>query len=95
MGGKRRSSFEVYIDMLRVVARYNPSGIGPTHLMYEANLSWDSLVEKLSHLEKQKLIKIKPGEGSRKIITITQKGRGVLSRRVLRSIDEGMKALGF
>lgn len=69
----KRSVFEIYIDVLRVIKR---GEYKPTRIMYAANLSWKPLMRILNSLIAQGLIN--EIEGKRTRYEITEKGRSVL-----------------
>ncbi|MCX8170816.1 MAG: hypothetical protein N3E47_02410 [Candidatus Bathyarchaeota archaeon] len=75
---KRRSRLEIYIDVLRIIG----CGVNkPTRIMFAANLSWKSLNEVLSDLERHGLIERRIIK-NRVLILITEKGK-----RVLRNLE--------
>ena len=71
----RRSKFEIYLDILRVISNGNHK---PTHVMYRANLSWERLKGYLKFLQTQDLVTGNSGEDGKRY-HITAKGREVLN----------------
>jgi predicted transcriptional regulator len=50
----RRSKLEMYVDILKVLAKSGPLKL--THVMYKANLNCSSLIHYLDFLVKQRLV---------------------------------------
>ena len=72
----RRSKLEMYVDILRVLARKGPLKL--THVMYKANLNCRVLKEYLDYLLKHGLVEMRiTGKGS-VVFAVTQKGITVL-----------------
>jgi predicted transcriptional regulator len=72
----RRSKLEMYVDMLRVLARKGPLKL--THIMYKANVNCSVLKEYLDFLTKQGLVEERTIGKSRVVFAITQRGITVL-----------------
>lgn len=72
--GKRRSRLEIYMDILRITG-YGVSK--PTRIMFAANISWKSLNEALTSLEKCGLIERRTVR-NHKHIFITERGKRIL-----------------
>jgi predicted transcriptional regulator len=82
-GGKqkmRRSKMEMYIDILKVMARNGPLKL--THVMYKANVNCRVLKEQLDFLLKQNLIEeqiiIKRRNKKKIRYAITERGRIII-----------------
>ncbi|MBS7606672.1 MAG: archaellum operon transcriptional activator EarA family protein [Candidatus Bathyarchaeia archaeon] len=81
---RRRSTLEIYIDILKKVSL----GVSkPTNLMYKTNLSWLSLNRALNSLVSQGLIIVVERDGKR-FYKITENGR-----RVLEQLERARKLL--
>ena len=76
----RRSKMEMYIDILKVLARNGPLKL--THVMYKANVNCSVLKANLEFLIKQNLIeeqiRVKKRNKTKISYAITDKGRTVL-----------------
>ena len=72
----RRSKLEMYVDILKVVARHGPLKL--THIMYKANVNCSVLKEYLNFLMQQNLIEEKTVGKKRIVYAITQRGITVL-----------------
>ena len=76
----RRSKLEMYIDILRVLARHGP--IKLTHIMYKANVNCSVLKGHLDFMMKRNLIEEqavgKKRSKTRIVYTITERGITVL-----------------
>jgi predicted transcriptional regulator len=72
---KRRSSFQITIDVLTVIAQGEQR---PTRIMYASNLSWKSLKSTLNHLVSKGYI-INDNFEPKKKYSITVKGRDILN----------------
>ena len=73
----RRSKLEVFVDVLRVVAREGE--IRRTRVMFKANLAWKVLRESLDLMEKTGMIKSEE-KASGVFISLTQEGYKLLQR---------------
>ena len=77
----RRSKMEMYIDILKVMARNGPLKL--THIMYKANVNCSVLKQNLDFLIQQNLIEEQitiKRRNKRKInYAITEKGRTVIN----------------
>ena len=90
----RRSKLEMYVDILKVLARHGSLKL--THIMYKANVNCSVLKEHLDFLIANNLIEEKPiGKkgGARIVYAITERGITVLRyfrelRAVLPIIEE-------
>ena len=72
----RRSKLEMYVDILKVLARVGPLKL--THIMYKANVNCSVLREYLDFLLKQNLVEERNVGKSRTVFAITQRGITVL-----------------
>jgi len=76
----RRSKMEMYIDILKVMARNGPLKL--THIMYKANLNCSVLKQNLDFLIQQNLIQeqitVKRRNKTKISYAITEKGRTVI-----------------
>ena len=72
----RRSKMEMYLDILKTLAKKGPLKL--THIMYKANVNCSVLKEYLDFLIQQNLIEEKALRKERIIYKITQKGLTVL-----------------
>jgi len=70
----RRSKLEIYVDILGAIASGN---VGPTRIMYKANISWQVLQETLDFLMSNGFL-AEELENSRRIYRLTEKGFRVL-----------------
>lgn len=87
----RRSKLEMYIDILKVLARYGPLKL--THIMYKANVNCSVLKEYLDFLISNNLVEEKTIGKKRIVYAITERGTTVLRyfrelRTVLPIIEE-------
>ena len=76
----RRSKLEIYVDVLRVLARHGPLKI--THIMYKANVNCTVLKQFLDSLVQQSLIEeqVFHKKKQQKIVyAITERGRATLN----------------
>ena len=71
----RRSSFQISVDVLRVI---NQGESKPTRIMYASNLSWNTLKKTLELLLKKDYIEDIQGSGSNKTYSITTQGINIL-----------------
>ena len=76
----RRSKLEMYIDILKVLARHGPLKL--THVMYKANVNCSVLKQYLDFLIQQNLVEEqtfrKKRNKTRVVYAITERGRTVL-----------------
>ena len=81
----RRSKLEMYIDILKVLARHGPLKL--THIMYKANINCSVLKQYLDFLMEQNLVEEKSLGKKRIVYAISERGRTVLKYfRELRTI---------
>jgi predicted transcriptional regulator len=71
----RRSTFEIRMDILRVVAE---GAVKPTHIMYRSNTSWIMMQKNLESLLAAGFM-LQAGGDARTEYSITEKGREVLA----------------
>jgi len=76
----RRSKLEMYMDVLRVLARHGPLKL--THIMYKANVNCSVLKQYLDFLIRQNLVEEqilrKKRNTTRIVYAVTERGRTVL-----------------
>ena len=72
----RRSKLEMYIDILKVLARHGPLKL--THIMYKANVNCSVLKQYLDFLIKQNLVEERTAGKKRIVYAVTDRGRTVL-----------------
>jgi predicted transcriptional regulator len=76
----RRSKLEMYIDILKVLARHGPLKL--THIMYKANINCSVLKQYLDFLIRQNLVEeqtlLKKRNKKRVVYATTERGRTVL-----------------
>lgn len=81
----RRGKLEMFIDILKVLARHGPLKL--THIMYRANVNCSVLKEYLDYLMREKLIEEKKVGKKRVVYAITERGITVLKYfRELKSV---------
>ena len=76
----RRSKLEIYIDILRVLARHGPLKL--THIMYKSNVNCTVLKEFLDFLSQQNLIEeqtLHKKKRQKTVYDITERGRMALT----------------
>lgn len=87
----RRSKMEIYIDILKVMAKNGPLKL--THIMYKANVNCSVLKQNLDFLIRQNLIEeliIVKRRNKRKVrYAITEKGRTVI--KYFNEVDVALK----
>lgn len=74
----RRSVFEMYIDILKVLAQHDSLNL--THIMYRANVNCSLLKKYLDFLIKQNLVEKRPFGKRRFVYTITERGLTALKQ---------------
>jgi predicted transcriptional regulator len=80
----RRSKFETYVKILRVLAHKRP--LRPTHIMQQANVNCSVLKKYLNFLTKEGLVEETPIGGIRVVYSITQ--RGVTALKYVRELNQ-------
>ena len=90
--GRYRSRLRIMVDILSVIAEEG-GPVGPTRILYGANLSHERLVRYLAEMEEKGLIERLTGEEGRVRYAITNKGRRLL--REIRRIEEFLQAFGL
>ena len=76
----RRSKLEIYVDILRVLARHGPLKL--THIMYKSNVNCTLLKQFLDSLAEQNLIEeqiISKRKTKKIVYAITERGRTALN----------------
>ena len=92
----RRSKLEMYIDILKVLARKGPLKL--THIMYKANVNCSVLKEYLDFLIGQDLVEEKTVGKKRIVYVVSEKGLKVLKyfrelKVMLPVVEDGQVAL--
>jgi len=76
----RRSKLEMYVDILKVLARHGPLKL--THIMYKANVNCSVLKQYLDFLVQQNLVEEQTSQKKRSktrvVYAVTERGRTVL-----------------
>ena len=94
----RRSKLEMYVDILKVLARRGPLKL--THIMYKANINCSVLKQSLDFLIQQNLVEEqtlqKRRNKKRVVYSVTERGRTVLKyfwelNNALQLIEEAHK----
>ena len=85
----RRSTFEVQIGILNILAQYGP--LKPTHIMYNANMNCTTLKQLLDRLIQHGLVVEQKLGKKRKLYSITEKGQRVLE--YTRKIDNSLPVM--
>lgn len=87
----RRSKLEMYVDVLKVLARNGPLKL--THIMYKANVNCNVLKQYLDFLVQQNLVEEqtlhKKRHKTRVVYAITERGRTVL--KYFRELDRALR----
>jgi len=91
----RRSKLEIYVDILRVLARHGPLKL--THIMYKSNVNCSVLKQFLDFLSQQNLIEetvVRKKKGQRIDYVITERGRIALKhfREMTKALQTGEEA---
>jgi len=97
----RRSKLEMYVDILKVLARHGPLKL--THIMYKANINCSVLKQHLGFLIQQNLVEeqaLRSKRQKRVVYAITERGRTVLKyfrelNDALQIIEEAQKIPSF
>ena len=87
-----RSKLRIITDILAVLAEEG-GPVGPTRILYGANLSHERLVRYLAEMEEKGLVERLEGEEGRARYVITERGRRLL--REMRRIEEFLQAFGL
>lgn len=69
----KRDKLSIMHEMLEVILKKG-AGVGPTQLMYRANLSHDMLVEYLNEMKLKGLIEESKGRSGGRVYLLTDKG---------------------
>jgi predicted transcriptional regulator len=76
----RRSKLEIYVDILKVLARHGPLKL--THIMYKSNVNCTVLKQFLDFLSQQSLVEeqiLRKRKGKKITYAITERGRTALN----------------
>ncbi|TFF96043.1 transcriptional regulator [Candidatus Thorarchaeota archaeon] len=95
MGKKRayRSKMRILVDMMRVIQSEGESGVGPTKILYAANLSHDRLTQYLEELIQKELINEISDDEENRTYLLTEKGREFLREFV--RVEKFSEAFGI
>ncbi|MFX1559616.1 MAG: winged helix-turn-helix domain-containing protein [Promethearchaeota archaeon] len=88
-----RSKMRILADMMRAIQSEGEEGLGPTKILYAANLSHDRLTQYLEELIEKELIREVNPESDNRIYLLTEKGREFL-REFIR-IERFSEAFGI
>jgi predicted transcriptional regulator len=88
-----RSKIRILVDMMRTIKREGGNGVGPTKILYGANLSHDRLTEYLEELMKKDLILENDIDENRRVYALTEKGREFLQE--FKKIERFSEAFGI
>jgi len=88
-----RSKIRILVDMMRTIKREGSNGVGPTKILYGANLSHDRLTEYLEELMKKGLILENDIDENRRVYALTEKGREFLQE--FKKIERFSEAFGI
>ena len=88
-----RSKMRILADMMRAIQSEGEEGLGPTKILYAANLSHDRLAQYLEELLEKELIKEANPESENRVYFLTEKGREFL-REFIR-IERFSEAFGI
>ena len=88
-----RSKMRILADMMRAIQSEGEEGVGPTKILYAANLSHDRLKQYIDELVEKELIKEENPESDNRIYHLTEKGREFLREYV--RIERFSKAFGI
>jgi predicted transcriptional regulator len=83
----------ILADMMRAIQSEGDEGVGPTKILYAANLSHDRLTQYLDELIEKELIREENPESDNRIYLLTEKGREFL-REFIR-IERFSEAFGI
>ncbi len=72
----------ILADMMRAIQSEGEEGLGPTKILYAANLSHDRLTQYLEELVEKELIKEVDPDGENRVYLLTEKGREFLQEFV-------------
>jgi predicted transcriptional regulator len=86
----KRSKMEIIHDMLSVIGKFET--VGPTKIIYKANLSHDRFKEYIAFLKTRELVDESSQKG-KTFYTLTLKGKDFLSK--FRQVQELSEAFGL
>lgn len=86
----KRSKMEIIHDMLSVISKFQT--VGPTKIIYKANLSHERFKEYMLFLKGRELVQESSLKG-KTYFTLTQKGRDFLQK--FRQVQELSEAFGL
>jgi len=89
VSGMRRSKLEMYVDILKVLARHGPLKL--THIMYKANVNCSVLKQYLDFLIQHNLVKEQTLPKKRVVYAITERGRTVL--KYFREVNSALQII--
>ena len=88
-----RSKMRILADMMRAIQSEGEEGVGPTKILYAANLSHDRLTQYLNELIEKELIREVNPESDNRIYLLTEKGREFLREFIM--IERFSEAFGI
>jgi predicted transcriptional regulator len=88
-----RSKMRILADMMRAIQSEGEEGLGPTKILYAANLSHDRLTQYLDELIEKDLIREVDPESENRVYVLTEKGREFLKEFV--RIERFSEAFGI
>ena len=88
-----RSKMRILADMMRAIQSEGEEGLGPTKILYAANLSHDRLTQYLEELVEKELIREANPESENRVYLLTEKGREFLKEFV--RIERFSEAFGI
>ncbi|MFO7835157.1 MAG: winged helix-turn-helix domain-containing protein [Candidatus Thorarchaeota archaeon] len=90
---KYRSKIRILVDMMRTIKREGSNGVGPTRILYEANLSHDRLTQYLDELMEKRLILENDIDENTRVYALTEKGREFLQE--FKKVERFSEAFGI
>ncbi|MGV9169901.1 MAG: winged helix-turn-helix domain-containing protein [Promethearchaeia archaeon] len=90
---KYRSKIRILVDMMRTIKREGSNGVGPTRILYGANLSHDRLTQYLDELMEKKLVLENEIDENTCVYALTEKGREFLQE--FKKVERFSEAFGI
>ncbi len=90
---KYRSKIRILVDMMRTIKREGSNGVGPTRILYGANLSHDRLTQYLDELMEKRLILENEIDENTRVYALTEKGREFLQE--FKKVERFSEAFGI
>ncbi len=88
-----RSKLRILVDMLRAIQNAEGEGVGPTKILYGANLSYDRLMQYIDELLEKGLISVKKNKDGSQVYILTDKGREFLREFI--KVERFSRAFGI